>query len=89
MVMLIIHIIIAISSILLSTASWFKVSHRLLNININLVFLTLFTGVLLVFSNSANLAPACLSGILYLSIVSFNLYFAHKKLVTVKVKSIE
>lgn len=77
---LVIHILIALSSVALTTYTYFAPSRFKLHLSYTLIGLTLATGTYLVFLNPAHLVSACTSGIFYLSVVSAGSLLARRKL---------
>lgn len=77
---LLVHILIALTSVFFSTYSIFAPSKK--KININYVFLggTWASGFLLVFQSQVSFGHLCLSGILYTGIVTLNILLAKRKL---------
>lgn len=84
--LLITHIIIALSSIL--TASWALIlpSRFKLRLSIGLVISTIASGTVLVVSTHAPLQQACTTGLLYLAGVSVIIIAASRKLAAVRTK---
>jgi hypothetical protein len=82
--LLITHITIALASLVFVGATFLKPKEQWFSISFSLIAATLFSGSLLVFSTKSILAPACLSGIVYLSFVSSVLFIANYKLVKIK-----
>ena len=80
------HVSIALTSILFTIISYFSPSKAKLWISYSLVGLTLVSGTYLVVSTHANLVSACITGVIYLAIVSFALILAHRKLATENTK---
>jgi len=81
------HVMIALAGIVLSTFSYFSPSKAKLRISYGLVGLTFVSGTYLVVSTHANLISACVTGVIYLAIVSFALILAHRKLATENTKN--
>jgi hypothetical protein len=84
--LLITHITIALASLVFVGATFLKPKEQWFNISFSLIAATLFSGTLLVTSANSNLAPACLSGLFYLSVVSGILFLANYKLLKIKIK---
>lgn len=78
--LLLTHITIALASLLYTTYVYFSPSQTKLYVSYGLAGATLASGTYLVIENSAHLVSACISGIIYLSIVSFGIALARKKL---------
>lgn len=79
---LLIHIIIALGSVFFSTYLLFYPNETRLRVSYALVGLTIATGTILVFMNPGKLFQACMSGLLYVVIVSVIIGFARNKLHT-------
>lgn len=77
---LLIHIVIALASVIFSTYSIFSPSDK--KVTINYVFLggTWISGMLLVLQSQVSFGHLCLSGILYTSVVALNIYLAKRRL---------
>jgi hypothetical protein len=69
MAILLLHISIALTSIIVSGTAYFKPSRRLLRLTAALIAGTLASGTYLVLANTSHLASACVSGLLYLAVV--------------------
>lgn len=67
---LIIHILIAITSIAFTTVLLISPSQTRFRINYVLIGLTLASGTYLVVSTNAAMLKACMSGLLYISVVT-------------------
>jgi hypothetical protein len=78
--MLLLHILIALTSIVVSGLAYAKPDKRRLTVSYGLVVATLTTGTYLVASAPAHLASACASGLIYLGIVGAPIAAAHAKL---------
>ncbi len=86
LMILIVHIILAISSVVVATLSVGFPSITKVRASTGLAIGTLASGTLLVFSSNSHLVEACLSGIVYLAIVSYLIATAHSKLASYKIK---
>ncbi len=84
--LLISHIIIALSSIVYSTFLFFVPTKRNLRISYGLVGLTLTSGTLLVVVSGARILQTCTTGLMYLGIVSIGMVYAHYELAHAKAK---
>jgi hypothetical protein len=82
--LLVTHIIIALSSIVFSSALFIAPSRKKLYTSYGLVGLTIATGTDLVITTHARLVPSCITGLIYLGIVSIGIVAAHFKLATAK-----
>lgn len=80
------HIVLALSGLAYSTYIFFKPSQRGIKLTSGLAVLTLLTGTYLVASTGSHLLSACLSGLFYLGAVSVGIVTAHLKLATAKNK---
>lgn len=78
--MLLTHITIALISIVCTTLTYVAPSKTKLRISYSLVALTLGTGTWLVISTGSPLLHSCITGLLYLSIVSAGIIAAQHKL---------
>ena len=78
--LLITHIIIALSSIIYVTYKFFKPSRAGLKVSYALIGSTLISGTLLVTISHANIIQACTSGLLYLGFVSFGVVATKRQL---------
>jgi hypothetical protein len=77
---LLLHVIIALASVMHSTYAFFRPSITKLHIAYGLVGGTLLSGTLLVVASHAALAQSCLTGLLYLATISVVLVATHYKL---------
>lgn len=77
---LLVHIIIAISSVLYTTLLAVRPTERKFASNYALIIATLLSGSYLVLRTHANMQHACISGIVYLGIVLTGTLLAHKRL---------
>jgi hypothetical protein len=66
-----IHVLIALSSVGFSTYLVFRPSNRNFYINYSLIGMTFATGIYLVWSTHSPLLQSCISGLVYLGLVSF------------------
>lgn len=74
------HILIAISSLVVTTLAFFVPTKTKLNITYALVGLTFLSGTLLVLSMPSHLVSSCISGLLYLGIVLAGIFAARYRL---------
>ncbi len=86
MAMLLFHIAIALSSLVASTVLFLSPTKTKLNLTYALVGTTLFTGFYLVWTSPAHIVSACISGLIYLGLVSIGIISARTKLQTKKIK---
>jgi CDP-diglyceride synthetase len=75
-----IHILLALSSIILATSSLVISSKKTLLGAYGAIGLTLASGVYLSILNPAKLAQTCLSGITYIALVTVITIFARKRI---------
>jgi len=68
---ILIHILIALSSVCFSTYLFFKPTNRNFYINYSLIGMTFATGIYLVLSTHSSLLKSCITGLIYLGVVSF------------------
>ncbi|HVS78890.1 MAG TPA: hypothetical protein VHD84_01210 [Candidatus Saccharimonadales bacterium] len=85
--LLVVHILIALGSIAFSGYTFLDPSETKLRSSYGLVAATLASGTYLVISTHAPLTQACLTGLLYLGIVSAGLLSAHLKLARSRIDS--
>jgi hypothetical protein len=79
--LILLHIIIALCSIVCTTYAALRPSIRLRRTSYALVGLTLITGTYLVMSSHTALMHACVSGLAYIAIVSSGLLVGGRRLV--------
>ena len=84
--MLILHIIVALTSILVATALLFSPSKAKFFASYLTIFATLASGTIVVIQNGSHLLKACVSGLFYLAVVAVlvkaaytKYYYAHNK----------
>ena len=77
---LVIHILVAISSLIYTGYVYFYPSKSKLNIAYGLVAVMLLTGFYLILSKPAHITQTCIEGLVYLAIVSYGLISARHKL---------
>lgn len=78
--LLIFHVIIAILSLIHTGYLFLRPSKPGFQVSYSLVALTLATGFYLVFSSQTNLTRTCVSGLVYLGVVSLGIILAKHKL---------
>lgn len=78
--LLVSHIIIALTSLIYTGRTFLKPSRIGLKVSYTLVAATLVSGTYLVLSTHAPLTSACLTGLIYLGVISTGLAAAHLKL---------
>jgi hypothetical protein len=74
------HVLIAFSSIAFTTYLYFRPSRRKFYASYGLVAATLASGTYLVVSTHAPMLSSCTSGLLYLVIIGFSLFAAFRRL---------
>jgi hypothetical protein len=77
---LILHILIAVSSVLAASYAYMRPTVTKLRATYSLVGLTLASGTYLVVMAPAHMVQACTSGLVYIGIVSLAILFARMKL---------
>lgn len=80
---LILHILIALTSLAYAGYVFFSPSKTKLRISYALVTLTLISGTYLVVTMHSPLLSACTTGLVYLSVVMSGLAAAHRRLPTI------
>jgi hypothetical protein len=80
MMIVLAHVIIALTSMAYTTYTFFSPSKSKLYASYSLVALTLASGTYLVLSTHSRLLPACMSGLIYLAVVSSGLLLTSRKL---------
>ncbi len=81
---ILIHILIALSSIVYTSYLFFFPSKSKLRISYALVALTLITGTYLVALNPSHFVSACRTGLLYLGVIFFGIFSVQRKLAEAK-----
>lgn len=79
--LLILHILVALTSVAAATYAFVGPSKTKLNASYTLVALTITSGTYLVFSAGTSLRHACASGLAYLAAVTVVLISARRKLI--------
>jgi hypothetical protein len=80
------HVLIALSSMVYTTYLFFRPTKRNFHINYALVGLTFASGIYLVISSHAALVPACEAGLVYLGAVTAGMVAAQYRLAHQKTK---
>lgn len=80
MIIVLLHVIIALSSIAFTTVTFFMPSARKIQIANGLVAATLVSGTYLVWSSHSSIIEACLMGLAYTVGVTCGIYAAQRKL---------
>lgn len=78
--LVLIHVVIALSSVVFTTYLVARPSHRKFYLNYGLIAATIASGTWLVIALHAPMLSACLTGLLYVSVVSVGTVAAHKRL---------
>lgn len=78
------HVIIALTSIGITSYAYFRPTHSKLRVSYGLVGLTLASGLYLVWSMPAHMVQACTSGLIYLGIVTVGIVMARARLASQK-----
>lgn len=76
---LLLHIVIAISSLIHTALLYFLPSRAQFRVSYALVGLTIASGTALILTNSAHMIHACASGLVYLAIVFLGIALARGK----------
>ena len=84
---ILLHVIIALSSIGLTSYAYFRPSKSKLGFAYGSIAATIASGLFLVWSEPAHMMQACMSGLAYLGIVSVGIVAAHAKLATLQTES--
>ncbi len=78
--LIMLHVIIALSSLGLTSYAFFRPSETLLRASYALVGLTLATGTYLVYLHPSRMIQACSSGLMYLGLVTVGIVAARHRL---------
>lgn len=81
---LVLHIAVAIASMAAATFVLFNPSKNGLKLNYGLLAATLASGTYMVATMSVHILQTCMSGLLYVGVVSALLYAANRRLATVR-----
>ncbi|MET0779333.1 MAG: hypothetical protein ABWY71_00710 [Candidatus Saccharimonadales bacterium] len=84
---IVLHILIALTSMAQASYIYFKPSTKQLRASYLLVALTMLSGVYLVITRPGSIAQACSVGLVYLLVVSFGIAGATHKLSAQRVRS--
>lgn len=79
------HILIALTSLVLALYTLFVPTHRKLLISYILIALTVVSGTYMIAVTPSHMMQACVSGLVYLSVVFVINAFARRKLVAVTI----
>lgn len=77
---ILIHVIIALTSIIIATIGFFRLSLRVLAVSYGLIIATVSSGTLLLVISPSHILQSCLSGVVYLSVVSLITIATHVRL---------
>ncbi len=75
-----IHVIIAITSIALSSITFFKPALKRLYASYGLIVATVASGTLLLIATPSNILHTCLSGLFYLTVISIVTIATHVRI---------
>jgi len=82
--LLVTHVLIALSSIVVTGLAYISPSQRKLYSSYSLVGLTLASGTILVITTHSPLLSSCMTGLAYLAVVMFGIVATQRKLATQK-----
>lgn len=88
MTILLMHIAVALLSVAVATLAFFKPSTKVFYTSYGLIVATVTSGTALIISASADMLRSCLSGLLYVTVISIITIAAHvraRSLATVQV----
>lgn len=74
---ILIHVLIALSSVGLASLSYFKPTNKRLCASYGFIVATVASGAFLILTMSSNILKSCLTGLVYVTIVSFITIAAH------------
>lgn len=74
------HVIIALSSILFTAFAFIRPSKPKLKVSYSLTGLTLASGIYLVWSTGAPILQSCITGLVYLAVIFVGILATHYKL---------
>lgn len=80
--LILIHVLSALSSVILTSYLIFRPNRRGLNASYGLVASTVTTGFMLIVFAGANILSTCISGLLYVAAVSVGLVVVNRRLAT-------
>jgi hypothetical protein len=78
--MLILHISIALLSVIYTAFVYFAPSKAKLNGSYALVAMTVASGTWLIIANPAHMVQSCITGLVYLGVIFFGISLARRKL---------
>ena len=73
------HVIIALSSVILSSVTFFKPSFNKLYVSYGFIIATVASGTYLIVSSSGSILRSCLTGLFYVTVVSIITIATHVK----------
>lgn len=82
---ILLHVLVAISGLAVTTFAYFRPSRALLRIAYTLAGLTLASGTYLVLQSPAHMVEACIVGITYFAFVTYGIVAVRRKLAPVTV----
>lgn len=85
--MLLLHILIALTSVVFTTYLYFAPTQTKLNASYGLVGLTVATGTLLIVTTGVPILKTCITGLLYVAAMSVVIVMARRKLAVQKVRN--
>jgi len=78
--LLIAHVIVALSSIVVTGLAYLRPSVAKLRSSYSLVGLTLASGTILVITTHSPLLSSCMTGLIYLAVVMFGIFATQRKM---------
>jgi hypothetical protein len=81
---LVLHIAIALISLIYTGYVYFAPSHNKLRASYTMAALTAASGTWLIISNPTHMAESCLTGITYLAIIFYGIHLANRKLAVIR-----
>jgi hypothetical protein len=85
--LLLLHIIIALSGLAASTSAVFRPSRNKLSASYGLVIATIVTGTVLVISSHAKILSSCIAGLVYVGVSLSLILSAQHRLAGLKIKN--
>ncbi|MBC7564910.1 hypothetical protein H7100_01595 [Candidatus Saccharibacteria bacterium] len=86
---ILIHVILALTSIILASITFFRPSMQKLMVSYGLILGTLATGIFLLVAVPSHLLQSCIMGVSYLAVVTTATIVAHTKLASLKLARVE
>lgn len=77
---ILIHVLIAITSIVVSSITFMRPTIKKLFVSYGFIFATIFSGTYLVVTTPSHILQSCLTGLVYLTIVSVATVSSHVRL---------